>query len=239
MTRFQIFAFSVLHAISVLLLPLLITLLGGCLETEKLQVPPEARCEDVQDALNGAISFTPSQISVNDFVHTQESVAPLSNNPQVTADVLEKLISTEDKGDGTYQINLLQTVITYQDGQAKQENKEAGERVPGVYQLCPSPQQVTYHGLRVYRRQSKVTEFKDSCGSYENCEIEITEIKFDQVFRFNDGRQDMRKYDLVLSKDVPYIARNLKSCMSGTIDVNGQPLPVTQCSVVKNFGNQP
>ena len=238
MTRLQIIAFSILHALSVLLLPLFITLLGGCLEIEELQNPPEAQCEDVENEMNTATAMPANSLKVNDFVHTEESVAPLTNNPQITADVLGKIISVTAQPGNQFEIRKLQTVITYQEGQSKQETKESISNVPNAYTLCPSPETVTYHGLQVFHRKMKVTEFKSDCGGYANCEIQVTQVKFDQIYR-NNGKQEVRKYDFTTSSDVPYVALNLKSCFSVTIDVNGQPLPVTQCSRVKNFGNQP
>lgn len=238
MTRLQILAFSVLHALGVLLLPLLITLLGGCLEIEELQTPPEANCEDVEFAMNEASTMQPNSINVNDFVHTEETVAPLANNPQIQADILEKLISVASKPGNKFEVHKLQTVITYKEGQQKEETKESVTTIPNAYTLCPPVEGVSYHGLQVFHRKMKATEYKTNCGNFANCEVEISEVKFDQVYRIN-GKQEVRKYDFIMSKDVPFLAMNLKSCVSGTIDVNGQPLPVTQCSRVKNFGNDP
>ena len=237
MTRIQIFVFSVLHALGVLLLPLLITLLGGCLDVEKLETPPEALCEDVEFQLNNASAMQPNSLNVNDFVHTEETIAPLSNNPQITADVLDKVISVTAKTGNQFEVRKLQTVITYSNGQSHQETKESIATVPNAYTLCPPPEGVTYHGLQVFHRKMKATFFKTDCGSFANCEIEVTQVKFDQVYK-NNGKQEVRKYDFTTSKDVPFVAMNLKSCISGTIDVNGQALPVTQCNRVKNFGNQ-
>ncbi len=238
MTRIQTVAFSILHALSVLLLPLLITLLGGCLEIEDLETPPAAACADVEFNLNEATAMQPNSLSVNDYVHTEDSVAPLTNNPQVTADVLDKVISVSSRPGNQFEVRKLKTTITYVDGQAKQETKEAVGVVPNAYVLCPSPDSVTYHGLQVFHRKMKVTDFKADCGGFPNCEIDVTQVKFDQIFE-DEGKKEVRKYDIITSKDVPYVAMQLKNCMSGTIPVNGQPLPVTLCTRVKNFGNSP
>ncbi len=237
MNRFQIVVFSVLHVLSVLLLPLLITLLGGCLEIEKLEVPPKAECEDVEAALNSAYSFTPQSLKPGDFVHTAETQAPMANNPQKVADIVEELIGTINQNDGTFETRTLQTVILFKDGQQKSETKEAVGYAPVPFALCPSGDSVGYYGLQVYHRKAKATDYRDTCGDFANCEFDITEVKFDQLVKLSDGRQDVRRFDFIIGNNLSYIAKNLKSCMSGTVQVDGQPVPITQCSTVQNFGH--
>jgi hypothetical protein len=222
-----------------LCLILLGLLWAGCLETDQLQEPPEAACEDVESALNSATAFDPSKLQVGDFVHTEATLAPLTNNPQVVNDVLQELIAVNPQGDGTYETRYLQTTTTYQNGQATTDTTEGLGGAPEGFGLCPSPSNVSYHGLQVFHRKEAVTDYAESCGSYTNCQIDITEIRVDQVVKDSDGTQGVRKYDFILSKDVPYVAKDLSTCMTGTIEVNGQQVPVSQCVIVRNFGRQP
>lgn len=240
MTKPQTILFSILHALSALLLPLLITLLGGCVEPEQMQVPPQVACEEVEIALNQAIKGSEKQIKEGSWVQYEDSVAPLSQSPIVVGNTISQLYNVIPRGDDPtnpdyYEMRILDTRTVYKNNQAKTETKESLLEGPAGYRLCPSGSGVTYHGLQLHNTEQNVTVYKDGCGSFPNCKIHVTTVKFDQLVTYGDGSQSAIKYQFTMSGETPYIGRILSVCVTQNVDLGGQQGPVTQCSNLKNF----
>lgn len=234
-TKFQIFSFSVLHTLSVLLLPFLIFLLGGCFDPEKLQVPPPVACESVESALNTAFAGSEKKIAKDNWVQIQQTLAPLSQNLSVVGDSVQQVVDvTQLDSKPTYEMKILDTEITYKNGQSSTVTKENKEDGPMSYQLCPAASGVSYHGLTV--TQAPMTAPTDNCAPFPNCQINTTQVKFDQLIVNPDGTQEVHGYLFLISPDVPYIGRMLKLCVTQAFDINGQKMPVAQCNTVQNFG---
>ncbi|MGE3973891.1 MAG: hypothetical protein AB7F59_05120 [Bdellovibrionales bacterium] len=213
--------------------------LVGCIEKEKMEVPPAVACESVESTLNTAIGGSENRLAEEDWVHFEDSIAPTSQPATILADQLNKIIKLIQVGTTTppvYEIRSLETTISYKNGQQQKETREVVEQGPTTFALCPSSSAVSYHGLGAGQTKVSALQYKDSCGSFVDCKITVTHMNFDQLITFPDGTQEAAKYHLVLSAEVPYAGRFLETCVTQGYEVNGQKIPATRCKRVRNFG---
>lgn len=202
-------------------------------------MPPPASCESVESSLNKAISGSENRLQEEDWVHFEESVALTAQPETILLDQVRKIIKLIPVGSGGnqyYEARLLETNVTYKNGQSQTETKETMEDVPTIYTLCPAPAAVKFFGLSATGGPVDVRQYKDGCGSFANCQINVSRVNFDQLVTMSDGTSEAVKYRLVLSGDVPYMGRFLEMCVTQSYEINGQRIPATRCKRVRNFG---
>ncbi|HEX4924367.1 MAG TPA: hypothetical protein VFV50_09780 [Bdellovibrionales bacterium] len=235
MTKFQIASFSILHAISALLLPLLIFLLGGCLEPELVNKPgPAIACQEVQTALNESVKG-PWTFQAGEFVHVQDTAAPVNQPPNVIRDLTQLVLQVTPQS-GYSVLRIEQTIVR----NGVQDTTEGLEGAPGEFRLCaedPADENGTYHNLKVDTIKMPVPKpSSKACDPrYPDCQLNATRFKFDKIIKTEDGESVPLHIVIVTSNEVPYLSRILQLCVTEPLETNGSKIPLTQCSTVQNF----
>jgi hypothetical protein len=105
---------------------------------------------------------------------------------------------------------------------------------------------VTYHQLKLTERTiapPNLVRESANCGGIVNCQINITDVEFDQVNWRAYNKGDKIHIKITTSKDVPYLSRILEKCQQGSVPIKqeGKPekdwtrLLVTFCETIRNF----
>lgn len=232
MTKFQIASFSFLHALSALLLPLLIFLLGGCLEPELVNKPgPAIPCEDIQTALNDSVKG-PWTFQAGEFTHIQDTAAPVNQPPNVIRDVTQLVLQVTPQT-GYSALRIEETKVV----NGKQDTVEGTAYAPGAFQLCAQDSPDTFHNLKVDTLTMPVPKpASKACDPrYPNCQLNATRFKFDKILKGKDGETLPLHIVIITSNEVPYLSRILQLCVTEPLETNGSTIPLTQCSTVQNF----
>lgn len=232
MTRFQIVSFSILHALATLSIPALIFLLGGCLEPELQNKPgPAIPCEEIQKAMNDSMKG-PWTFEVGQFVHIENTAAPVNQAPNLVSDLTELVLETAPY-QGITALRLERTVV--KDG--KKDTEETIEGAPGLVSLCAAGSTDTFHNLSVTTTKINVPHPPgDACDArYVNCQVDVTQFMFDKLVYLESGEKLPLHILVTTSNHVPYLARMLQFCVTSPLETNGPRIPVTQCSTVRNF----
>ena len=106
-------------------------------------------------------------------------------------------------------------------------------------QLCDaiSDPSITYHNLKV---TSGVVDAPDAvqgadfCSGKDPCQIDTTDISFDQVIWSGDQGQKVN-CQYTFSDQVPFLASQLKQCITSVVLEQNQHVLVDQCAEVVDF----
>jgi hypothetical protein len=236
MTKMQTVLFSILHGCAALLLPLLLFLLGGCLEPDLVNKPgPEVPCAEIESALKAALPG-PWTFDVGQFVQIETTIAPTGQPPSVAGEMTQLVLSSAPSSSDPSATVLNLEVTTYQNG--TNNTSEGQITAPSVILTCPDPsQQVgSFHNFKTADATLPAPfNTNGTCDSrYKNCLINAKRFDFDLLVPSSDGTTSSH-YSITVSGEVPYLARQLEFCETRTVDANGQKIPVTQCDDVRNF----
>jgi len=227
---------SILHALGVLLIPVLITLMGGCIKKDfNNDLGPPVDCSKVESSINSSMSGAYSDVKVGQVVQFTDTITLLSGTQEQKQTVTEQLVGVTDQGTSQNLDVMVTTQVTTTSGAQEVSQQEGTEQVSQTQSVCdPSTAStVTYYNLTTTPRQ--MTAPTDNCDGIPNCQIAVTDITFDRTIQQASGQLDREHYVLTVSSDVPLLARQLYLCHSFNDPINGQGVPVTQCSIVTGY----
>ncbi|MEQ1876526.1 MAG: hypothetical protein ABL958_07760 [Bdellovibrionia bacterium] len=232
MTRLQIVSFSILHVAATLSIPLLIFLLGGCLEPELQNKPgPAIPCPEIEKALNDSLTG-PWTFAVGEFAHIQDTAAPVNQPPTILRDTADLVLQIAPQT-GYTGLRIEHTVVK----QGVTDTSEVIDYAPSTFVMCSATSTDTFHNLTVTKTKMAVPHAsQDPCDPrFPNCEMDVTHFKFDKLVEQETGERLPLHVLITTSNQVPYLSRVVQFCVTEPLETNGPRIPVTQCSTVRNF----
>jgi len=232
MTRFQIVSFSILHAAATLSIPLLIFLLGGCLEPELQNKPgPAVPCPEIEKALNDSLPG-PWTFQVGEFTHIEDTAAPVNQPPSVMRDTADLVLQVAPQ-QGYTGLRIEHTVVR----NGSTDTSEVIDYAPTTFRLCAADSADTFHNFEVTQTKVPVPHApQDPCDPrYPNCQMDVSIFKFDKLVTTAEGERLPLHVMITTSNQVPYLSRIVQFCVTEPLETNGPRIPVTQCSTVRNF----
>jgi hypothetical protein len=234
LTRFQIVTFSILHGAATLAIPILVFLLGGCLEPELQNKPgPAIPCPDVVKALNDSLPG-PWTFRVGEFVHVEDTAAPVNQPPSILRDTADLVLATAPLQGGYTRLTIEHTTVA----NGKTDTVEKFDAGPLPFEMCEENSPDSFHNLTVTKSKMNVPHApQEPCDTarFPNCEMDVTVLKFDKIAVQESGEKLPLHIMITTSNQVPYLSRIVQFCVTEPLATNGARIPVTQCSTVRSF----
>lgn len=96
---------------------------------------------------------------------------------------------------------------------------------------------VTFHKLAVTSSSDPVPQQVQNtsfCSGQSSCNISVSNISFDQVIH-GDGESQKISCEYSYSTEVPYLAGQMKRCITLAVPIDGRSVVITECDQILNF----
>ena len=242
----------VIHLCLGMLPPLIVLFLTSCLDAEadKAAFGVENSLEAVIEALNEPfLTLNPENIHKGEFVHIETNQSISGGKKFVSRDTGITVISRVDDGssiqfklavqevtystDGTSQNSISESTVTIKKSSQKARAvtfiKSAHKlNAQDSIEICkPSASSaVTYHNLVTSKGTASSPAPAQGAATFN--------IAFDQVIHAGDASKKI-SCEYIYSAQVPFLAAQLKLCITMAIPVENRNVIMTECSEVDNF----
>lgn len=106
------------------------------------------------------------------------------------------------------------------------------------------PKEKIFFSLAKYSKKEKLPEAlinDNRCYNFANCEIDVNYVEYDMIGKDENGEIKRIHYVTSFSGELPYLASNIKTCYTISLNIDGTKHPAEVCRELINFkpGQQP